>query len=121
MTAKTAVARATAAGTSMIATSATSADSVAAAKRTTATMVRSSVAAGVSPARMRVSSAALRCAQCVLRRAQASANDTQTSTITRQKGHTMAYRDCPDCGERVYNLGCTNCNEAAYINDARPQ
>lgn len=24
-------------------------------------------------------------------------------------------RTCPDCGERVYNLGCVNCNEAAYI------
>ena len=24
---------------------------------------------------------------------------------------------CPDCGERVYSLGCTNCNEAAYIEE----
>lgn len=24
---------------------------------------------------------------------------------------------CPDCGERVYNLGCTNCDEAAYIEE----
>lgn len=24
-------------------------------------------------------------------------------------------KTCPDCGERVYNLGCVNCNEAAYI------
>ena len=24
---------------------------------------------------------------------------------------------CPDCGERVYGLGCTNCNEAAYIEE----
>lgn len=24
---------------------------------------------------------------------------------------------CPDCGERVYSLGCTNCNEAAYIDE----
>lgn len=22
---------------------------------------------------------------------------------------------CPDCGCRVYKLGCVNCNEAAYI------
>jgi predicted nucleic acid-binding Zn-ribbon protein len=27
----------------------------------------------------------------------------------------MAYQTCPDCGERVYRLGCTNCNESAYI------
>lgn len=27
----------------------------------------------------------------------------------------MAYETCPDCGERVYNLGCTWCNEDAYI------
>jgi hypothetical protein len=26
-------------------------------------------------------------------------------------------KTCPDCGERVYNLGCTNCNEAAYIEE----
>jgi hypothetical protein len=27
----------------------------------------------------------------------------------------MAYKSCPDCGERVYRLGCVNCNEEAYI------
>jgi hypothetical protein len=27
----------------------------------------------------------------------------------------MSYQSCPDCGERVYKLGCTNCNETAYI------
>jgi hypothetical protein len=27
----------------------------------------------------------------------------------------MAYKTCDDCGERVYGLGCTWCNEAAYI------
>lgn len=26
-------------------------------------------------------------------------------------------KTCPDCGERVYNLGCVNCNEAAYIQE----
>jgi hypothetical protein len=26
-------------------------------------------------------------------------------------------KTCPDCGERVYNLGCTNCNEEAYIEE----
>ncbi len=26
-------------------------------------------------------------------------------------------KTCPDCGERVYNLGCVNCNEAAYIEE----
>jgi hypothetical protein len=26
-------------------------------------------------------------------------------------------KTCPDCGERVYNLGCVNCNEAAYIDE----
>jgi hypothetical protein len=26
-------------------------------------------------------------------------------------------KTCPDCGERVYSLGCTNCNEVAYINE----
>lgn len=29
----------------------------------------------------------------------------------------MAYKTCPDCGELVYNLGCTNCNELAYIEE----
>lgn len=24
-------------------------------------------------------------------------------------------KTCPDCGSRVYNLGCTWCNESAYI------
>lgn len=28
---------------------------------------------------------------------------------------TMAFKDCPDCGSRVYELGCVNCNEVAYI------
>lgn len=28
----------------------------------------------------------------------------------------MSYKTCPDCGERVYSLGCTWCNEEAYIN-----
>ena len=23
-------------------------------------------------------------------------------------------KTCPDCGSRVYNLGCVNCNESAY-------
>lgn len=26
-------------------------------------------------------------------------------------------KTCPDCGERVYNLGCVNCNEPAYIEE----
>lgn len=26
-------------------------------------------------------------------------------------------KTCPDCGERVYNLGCVNCNEEAYIEE----
>lgn len=26
-------------------------------------------------------------------------------------------RTCPDCGERIYNLGCVNCNETAYIDE----
>lgn len=26
-------------------------------------------------------------------------------------------KTCPDCGERVYNLGCVNCNESAYIDE----
>lgn len=26
-------------------------------------------------------------------------------------------KTCPDCGERVYNLGCVNCNEIAYIEE----
>ena len=28
-------------------------------------------------------------------------------------------KTCPDCGERVYKLGCVNCNEAAYIEEQR--
>lgn len=28
-----------------------------------------------------------------------------------------AMKTCPNCGERVYSLGCTNCNENAYIED----
>ena len=27
-------------------------------------------------------------------------------------------KTCPDCGSRVYSLGCVNCNEAAYIEAA---
>jgi hypothetical protein len=26
-------------------------------------------------------------------------------------------KTCPDCGCRVYNLGCVNCNEADYIEE----
>lgn len=26
-------------------------------------------------------------------------------------------KTCPDCGERVYSLGCTNCNEQVYIDE----
>lgn len=26
-------------------------------------------------------------------------------------------KTCPDCGERIYNLGCVNCNEQDYINE----
>lgn len=26
-------------------------------------------------------------------------------------------KTCPNCGERVYRLGCTNCDEKAYIED----
>jgi|HubBroStandDraft_4_1064222.scaffolds.fasta_scaffold06274_5 hypothetical protein len=26
-------------------------------------------------------------------------------------------KTCPDCGSRVYNLGCTWCNEPAYIEE----
>lgn len=29
----------------------------------------------------------------------------------------MTIKTCPDCGERVYNLGCVNCNEPAYIEE----
>lgn len=27
----------------------------------------------------------------------------------------MAYKTCPDCGSRVYKLGCVNCDEENYI------
>lgn len=27
----------------------------------------------------------------------------------------MTYQTCPNCGERVYALGCTWCDEDAYI------
>lgn len=27
----------------------------------------------------------------------------------------MAYKDCPDCGYRMYNGLCTNCDEESYI------
>jgi hypothetical protein len=26
-------------------------------------------------------------------------------------------KTCENCGERVYNLGCVNCNEMAYIEE----
>lgn len=26
-------------------------------------------------------------------------------------------KTCPDCGSRVYDLGCVNCNELAYIEE----
>ena len=26
-------------------------------------------------------------------------------------------KTCPDCGSRVYSLGCTWCNEEAYIKE----
>jgi hypothetical protein len=26
-------------------------------------------------------------------------------------------KTCPECGCRVYSLGCTNCNETAYIEE----
>lgn len=26
-------------------------------------------------------------------------------------------KTCPDCGSRVYNLGCVNCNEDDYIEE----
>lgn len=26
-------------------------------------------------------------------------------------------KSCPDCGSRVYNHGCVNCNEPAYIQE----
>ena len=28
-------------------------------------------------------------------------------------------KTCPDCGERVYSLGCVNCDEANYIEAQR--
>jgi hypothetical protein len=27
----------------------------------------------------------------------------------------VSVKSCPDCGCRVYALGCVNCNEEAYI------
>lgn len=27
----------------------------------------------------------------------------------------MAYKGCPNCGCRVYSLGCVNCDEINYI------
>jgi hypothetical protein len=32
-----------------------------------------------------------------------------------KEGEEMAYKDCPDCGCRVYNGLCTNCDEESYI------
>lgn len=29
----------------------------------------------------------------------------------------MAYKTCEDCGCRIYNLGCVNCNEIDYIHE----
>lgn len=27
----------------------------------------------------------------------------------------MAYKTCPDCGSRMFEHGCVNCNESDYI------
>ena len=27
----------------------------------------------------------------------------------------MAYKTCPDCGSRVFNRGCVNCDKDNYI------
>lgn len=27
----------------------------------------------------------------------------------------MAYKTCPDCGCRIFEYGCVNCNEMDYI------
>ena len=27
----------------------------------------------------------------------------------------MAYKTCPDCGSRIFEHGCVNCNEVDYI------
>lgn len=27
----------------------------------------------------------------------------------------MAYKTCPDCGSRIFNHGCVNCDEMDYI------
>ena len=27
----------------------------------------------------------------------------------------MAYKTCPECGSRIYEYGCVNCNEQDYI------
>src|SRR5262245_8272658 len=37
-------------------------------------------------------------------------------SLRRARGKA-AMKTCPDCGERVYNLGCVNCNEEAYIEE----
>lgn len=29
----------------------------------------------------------------------------------------MAYPTCENCGERIYNLGCSWCNEEDYIEE----
>jgi len=29
----------------------------------------------------------------------------------------MAYETCENCGSRIFNLGCVNCNEDDYINE----
>tara|TARA_R110000796_G_scaffold249652_1_gene377692 strand:- start:7228 stop:7470 length:243 start_codon:yes stop_codon:yes gene_type:complete len=29
----------------------------------------------------------------------------------------MAYKTCENCGSRIFNLGCVNCNEIHYINE----
>jgi hypothetical protein len=34
----------------------------------------------------------------------------------------MSYKTCPDCGSRVFEHGCVNCNEADYISmQAEPE
>lgn len=32
----------------------------------------------------------------------------------------MAYKTCPDCGSRIFEHGCVNCNEADYISMQDP-
>lgn len=29
----------------------------------------------------------------------------------------MAYKTCKECGCKIYNLGCVNCNEIDYIDE----